>query len=310
MKGTFLSRNGIRSVFMIKNQFSNLQENVKHGDFMMPFAQYVSWIPKSFTTFEMHWHKEVEVIYVQSGCCEMNIDLERYVVKEGDILIVRPYALHSFKQYDDENGCIFMWVFDINMLTYGITDACYVKYFRPFLEGKYEYPAVIEEGLQGYEEIKEVLNNIHEVCDAKDEMIELNLKWHLEKLFYLLFKHIFKKKIIQEEHKQEAVQNIKKALDYIQEHNQSTLTIAELANLLHFSEPYFMRFFKKHTGITCVDYINDFRMNKATELLATTDLSIMEIAMQVGLHNISYFNRLFKKKFETTPKEYRKMYRK
>ena len=102
------------------------------------------------------------------------------------------------------------------------------------------------------------------------------------------------------------INNIRLVIDYIQENYQRLLTIQELAGLLHLSEPYFMRFFKKHTGMTCVDYMNDYRMERAVELLQTTNLSIMEISMQVGMHNISYFNRLFKKKYQMTPKEYRK----
>jgi len=62
---------------MQENQLDKLQEKVKHGDFMLPFAQYVTWIPGSFTVFPMHWHKEVEIIYVQTGTCEINIDLEK-----------------------------------------------------------------------------------------------------------------------------------------------------------------------------------------------------------------------------------------
>ena len=59
-------------------------------------------------------------------------------------------------------------------------------------------------------------------------------------------------------------------------------------------------------GMTCVDYINEYRLKIATNLLETTDMSIMEIAVKVGVNNISYFNKIFKKKFNLTPKEYRK----
>ena len=55
-----------------------------------------------------------------------------------------------------------------------------------------------------------------------------------------------------------------------------------------------------------VDYINEYRLNIATNLLETTDMSIREIAVKVGVNNISYFNKIFKKKFNLTPKEYRK----
>lgn len=295
---------------MQTERYSDLQENVRHGDFMMPFAQYVTWLPWSFANFPIHWHKEVEIIYVDNGSCEINLDLQQYQLKKGDIVIVRPYILHSLKQYKKETGCCFSWVFDLNMLSYGITDACYVKCFKPFMEDKFSYPPVISETANGYEELKEILLGIHKACDEKKEYIELDIKWRLEKLFYTLIEGIFSKRKGNLEQKKENATNVKIVVDYIHEHYQNPITIAELANLLHFSEPYFMRYFKKHTGVTSVDYINDFRMNKAIELLINTDDSVMEIAIQVGMHNISYFNRIFKKKYEMTPREYRKKYQK
>lgn len=287
-------------------QENALEEKVKHGDFMLPFAQYVTWLPLNFTSFALHWHKEVEIVYVQTGACEINVDLKNYVISEGDIVIVQPHALHSLKQHDQEHGCLFSWVFDVNMLCSGATDACYVKYFKPFIDGKMEYPQIINRIEPSYGMLKDLLLDLHRVCDIREPVMELEIKWHLEKFFFILFRDVFIRKQQHERSREAANKNIRVVLDYIQEHYQSPLNIEELAQLLHFSEPYFMRFFKKHTGMTCVDYINDFRMAKAIELLQTTSMTVMEIAMQVGLHNISYFNRLFKKKFQMTPKQYRK----
>ena len=170
---------------MQQEQFSNLQETGRHGDFMLPFAQYVSWLPGSFTLFPMHWHNEVEIVYVENGYCEFNVDLERYVVKQGDIVIVKPYSLHAIKQYKEESGCLFSFVFDVNMLSYGGMDACYVKYLKPFIDGKFEYPQVIGEECKGYEELKAGILELHKVNDAKEPIIEMNIKWRLERLFYL-----------------------------------------------------------------------------------------------------------------------------
>lgn len=194
------------------------------------------------------------------------------------------------------------------MLSYGMTDACYVKCFKPFMEGEFSYVPVISEGMKGYKQLKEILLELHQVWDEKKVYMELDIKWRLGKMFSCLVEDFFVRRKENLEQKKENTTNMKIVIDYIHEHYQNSITISELADLLHFSEPYFMRYFKRHTGVTSVDYINDFRMNKAIELLMNTENSIMEIAIQVGMHNISYFNRLFKKKYEMTPKEYRKKY--
>ena len=58
-------------------------------------------------------------------------------------------------------------------------------------------------------------------------------------------------------------------------------------------------------GMTCIEYINDYRLNIAANLLLTTRMRITEVAVSIGITNLSYFNRIFKKKFHLTPKEYR-----
>ena len=83
------------------------------------------------------------------------------------------------------------------------------------------------------------------------------------------------------------------------------ITIEELAETVNLSKHYFMRFFKKYMGMTCIEYINDYRLNIAANLLLTTRMRITEVAVSIGITNLSYFNRIFKKKFNLTPKEYR-----
>ena len=66
-----------------------------------------------------------------------------------------------------------------------------------------------------------------------------------------------------------------------------------------------MRFFKKHIGLTCIQYINNLRLEKSSILLTSTNNAIMDISLEVGFDNLSYFNKLFKRKYNLTPKEFR-----
>ena len=94
---------------------------------------------------------------------------------------------------------------------------------------------------------------------------------------------------------------LKNVLDYIDLHYAEPLTISELAELCYFSEYHFMRFFKKHMNMTCVEYMNNFRLEKAVELFEQGHLSIIEVSMSVGFRNLSYVHRAFKKKYGMTP---------
>ena len=107
----------------------------------------------------------------------------------------------------------------------------------------------------------------------------------------------------------QVVEKLKTVLQYIREHYQQPVTVGELAELCHFSEYYFMRFFKQYMNTTCIEYMNQYRMEIAAGKLLSGVESVTDIALDTGFHNISYFNRVFKKKFGMTPKEYRKAFR-
>lgn len=294
---------------MLYDEFSDLKEKAKHGDFMLPFVEYGVRIPDYFTSFPMHWHDEMEIILVNEGAFEINVDLENYVARKGDIIILRPCTLHAFKQYKKESVRYHTILFDVSMLHHDVTDACFVKYFKPFLENQFAYPIIIKPEYEGQSAFVSYIQALLKLYEKKEPFFELEIKAQLYSMFRLFFQEFCTMEEKQLNIKSEAVENIKIVLDYMKEHYAQNITIHELANLLHFSEQYFMRFFKKHTGMTCVDYINDYRLNRATDLLAGTDITIMEIAMKVGMNNVSYFNRMFKRKFQITPRDYRKRMR-
>ena len=290
----------------MESDFRKLKENKKHGNFLLPFIKYDTFIPNCFSIFPMHWHDEMEIIKIIKGKYIVNINLKEYVVEEGDIVILKSCTLHSFKQYENEKMASKTIMFDLSMLNSNVTDACSIKYFTPFLDNKVSYPSILKPSDKGYKNIKNCIDKLFLCYEEKNEFFEIQLKSYLFELFYILFKECFEIHDYSTKIKDDTTNDIKAILEYIKINYMNPISIKDLANVVNFSEHYFMRFFKKYIGMTCVDYINEYRLNIATNLLETTDMSIMEIAVKVGVNNISYFNKIFKKKFNLTPKEYRK----
>lgn len=291
---------------MEHKEYTALKEDTKHGDFMLPFTEYPAKMPEMYTYFPLHWHDEMEIVLVQKGSLEINIDLEIFQVHEGDMIIIKPGTLHGFKQLEQYGAVYHTILFQMSILSNNVSDACAMKYFNPFLENRYAYPKVISGCDEGGEQIRECLEGLIQSYKNKNNFYELEIKSQLFHLFYLLFTYALEKKNIVSGVRSDTIYNVKLILDYISEHYTEAITIEELAEILHFSPQYFMRFFKKYTGMTCLDYINDYRLNTAAKLLLETSQTISEVAQKVGLGNVSYFNRLFKRKYEMTPREYRK----
>ncbi len=284
----------------------SLKEAVQHGDFLLPFDIYKTRMPDFFNSFPMHWHEEVEIVYVKDGFVEFNIDLETYVAEEGDIALIPPCVLHSFKQYMGNRADMQTMMFNISMLTNNSTDACSIRYFTPFYERQLSIPYIIKREHPSYPQIRSIYLSIANAFENKEDFYELAIKAKLYELFYVFFSECFEKIDYDTTLKNNTTKNIKAILDYISENYMNSITIEELSESVNLSKHYFMRFFKKYMGTTCIEYINDYRLNIATNLLLTTNAQITEIATSIGITNLSYFNRIFKKKYNMTPKEYRR----
>ena len=85
----------------------------------------------------------------------------------------------------------------------------------------------------------------------------------------------------------------------------SNISLKELAVTYHKNEKYLGRLFQKEMGISFHEYLMQLRLHKAESLLLQSRDNIIDIAFDCGFNTISYFNRVFKKKHDMTPKEYR-----
>jgi AraC-like DNA-binding protein len=87
---------------------------------------------------------------------------------------------------------------------------------------------------------------------------------------------------------------------------QRSISIEEIADVANMNASSFCRYFKDHTRKTYIEFINEYRVQKALSLMAKPDYSIAHIAFEVGFNNLSNFNRHFKKVMKVTPRVYRK----
>jgi AraC-like DNA-binding protein len=102
---------------------------------------------------------------------------------------------------------------------------------------------------------------------------------------------------------------IEKAYNYMLEHYNSEISLGDVANLIGMTEVSFSRFLKQRTGRNFIDSLSDIRLGHATRMLVDTTQSIAEISSNCGFNNLSNFNRIFKKKKDCTPRQFRENYK-
>jgi len=99
---------------------------------------------------------------------------------------------------------------------------------------------------------------------------------------------------------------MKQAMAYIANHYAEEVRVEALANLVHYSEYYFMKCFKQYTGKTVSEYVTQYRLMIARTMLQNTNDSVTDICYNVGFANPSYFISKFSQKFGKTPNQIRK----
>ena len=94
---------------------------------------------------------------------------------------------------------------------------------------------------------------------------------------------------------------------YVLQHISEEITLSDLSKITNKNPSYLSRRFKKETHMTLKNYVNMLRINEAKALLEESEISILDIALKVGIPDQSHFAQVFKKNVGMTPRMYRKL---
>uniref|UniRef100_A0A7C5V4R7 AraC family transcriptional regulator n=1 Tax=Caldicellulosiruptor owensensis TaxID=55205 RepID=A0A7C5V4R7_9FIRM len=276
-----------------------LKEKVQHGSVVFPINVYDKIFVHENNTLLPHWHEEFEIIYLENGTASFRIDGKEYFLGPKQFLFVNCGSIHGGKA--ESNPEPYAIVFSFNMLFSEGPDICKSKYLQSILERKAIVRNNFEDGC-----VEELISRIITVWKEKPKGYELLVKGYLFVIFYQLFNKGYITVDSTDRELDLKLEKIKSALDYINSNYSSELDIDLLAKLANLSKFYFCRLFKEITHLTPVDYINKFRVEKAIELIRNTNMSISEIAFEVGFNSVSYFIKVFKEYVGVTPFKYKK----
>lgn len=274
------------------------KENAKHGETFFPVQKYITRLGSDYPAVTLHWHEEAELTLITEGDCIYQIDLVDYEVKAGDILFVPPLLLHAIAQGESKEMFSETYVFHMNFLGGNATDICSTQYLTPIMNQEIFLPCLITPEHPVYDSLRKIFGQITSLYDKAVTGYELAVKALFLQVVFLLLQYRGENASPES---RVSSDKLKQVLDYIALHYAEPISVSELAELCCFSDYHFMRFFKKHMSMTCVEYINNLRLEKAVALFEKGYTSILEVSLSVGFRNLSYFHRAFKKKYHITP---------
>lgn len=262
----------------------------------VPFKTYICNINSN----PLHWHPELEILYLIDGELEVRIENQNYLLKKNDIILINSNQTHSYKKNNDENLAIVLQINTDNF-----------KYIYPDINNiHFKCNSLIENDFEEkFDELRTNLLTLLSVYDKKEDGFVIELNIFLQQIILLLIRKFDKVQIEESmlEKSSESLRRLDRILNYIDENYDRKITLETLAKLEFLSTFYISRFFKENVGINFQDYLKSVRLHQGYRLIVETDQKIIDIAMKCGFSNPQTFSTHFKNEFKVSPTDLRKM---
>ena len=252
---------------------------------------------------EIHNHKEWEIIYVDSGEVSCETEFKTLNIKAGDVIFHRPNTSHKTVCNGKKSATMF------NVLFY-----CSSPSIELFKDSSFHMPQsaigtlreLMDESARTYK-ISE-----HPMVLRKDAPIggEQMTKILLEKLLLILIreKESYGIKSFQSSSTSDTECGlVEEICEHMKNHIYGNLSLDDLTERFHFGKSFLCEQFKKNTGKSPINYYLDLKLSEAKRLLREGDMTITEIAENLGFESPEYFSRYFKKRVGHSPRDFKKM---
>ena len=280
-------------------KYYNQKEKIPHKTNNFPLGYY--YVDKNHPRYIMrhHWHTELELIHIISGSILLTLDGREHKLCANEYALIPPGIIHSAIPDNALYECV---VFDLESMV-GVWKS-ENTYISGILTNKLDFPHIYRfpDGLPETK-MEKFLNTLRKLEDG----FELSAVSAALEIFSALIKSdcIFRAK---EDLTSNRISPFTMSIKYIEQNFNKKISLNDIARYSGISRKYFGEYFKKFTNKTPFEYINEYRIERAAEMLLYTDLSITEIAFECGFNDTSYFSKTFKQYKKSNPRNYKKMH--
>ncbi len=247
-----------------------------------------------------HYHPEIELVFVEQGNGKRHIGNHISYYTDGDLVMIGSNLPH-----------------------YGFTDRLTVRNRENIIQF---HPDIIQQAFDKVPELRKIsqLVNLSQhglsfYGETKKKVGELTNKMaiqsHFEQFISLLsilnilassdeYHQLNASKMTVQASLQDHVR-IKVVFSHVIDNFQANIPLEKVASLINMTVPSFCRYFKKQTGKTFTQFVNEYRITHACKLLSETSRPISDICFECGFNNFAHFNKQFKKITAQNPSNYR-----
>ena len=246
----------------------------------------------------MHWHRAVEIIYIQEGSLDVTVESESFTIQTGDCIVINGNVLHSTK-CTSPNTAILLQI-PLDFMEKYIPDLGQLIFL-------FDFRTKDQRQQTKQSMFKTILEQLQLINNVRPDGYLLRFNSLIFELLFQLY-HNFAVKILQSNtsQKKKDMNRLEPVLDYISKHYREPISLNEIAEVACLQTGYFCRFFRKKMGITFLEYQNEYRLSFIYRDLITTRDPVHVILERHGFTNYKLFRRMFLEHFGNTPTQIRK----
>ena len=238
----------------------------------------------------LHYSKALEVLL----CCDISgtvtIESHRIPIAGDTVVVIPPYAVHSVS-LNRGDGHVYVVHISFEELCAFLDIPCFLKQAGTDIDSFSSVCSYFEE----------VRACVMEMIERDDDLFARMAA--LLKLIGLLQRDADREKKLPLERRGEDAEKLKRIIVWASRHFRDKVSTSDAAEVAGFSKNYFCSWFRRHTGMTWNNYLNDVRISNACRILTKT-ASVTQACQECGFSDLSWFIQLFKKKRGRTPRQY------
>ena len=242
-----------------------------------------------------HWHNHIEILYVLEGKIDFKIEQRKYVLGDGDMIIINSEVIHSSKLCGHARYILLQ-------VPLSAFEGVYEEIENVVLKERPTSPET--------EKLFAYLSKMLKSVDDKRQENRIKFVSLLYDFFYqlLTFYKVEQKKSGATSYY--GINRISPVMAYVEKEFRNKISLGDAADILNVTPEHMCRLFKKYTDMTFNEYLMSLRISAFYQMLQNSDQKISVIMDECGLTNYKVFIREFKKTFGKTPEQVREERRK